>query len=308
MSDSLAKLVVPERPVLADSIMTLMKGASIETSAKNVAEIDTYASILPAGTDVFVAWIPGMAYHHVVSIARRLRETGLNPVPHIAARQVASAAAMQDFLGRLRDEAQVTRALVIAGDSDVPLGPYGSSLALLQTGLLEAHGIRSVGIAGYPEGHAKIGDGEIASALDGKIECASNHGLDLFIVTQFCFDGQVILDWLQRLRTRGITLPVRVGVAGPASLRTLFNYALRCGVGNSIRALGTKPISLPRLLAQQGPEKVVQRLAQGKEGVSLSGLHFFAFGNPAATFRWIDNVSSGRFQLDEADGSMSVPA
>ena len=41
------------------------------------------------------------------------------------------------------------------------------------------------------------------------------------IVTQFGFDPQVFLDWLQDLRIRGIHSPVRIGVPGPAGIATL---------------------------------------------------------------------------------------
>ncbi|HSD42819.1 MAG TPA: methylenetetrahydrofolate reductase, partial [Burkholderiales bacterium] len=211
---------------LAAAIAALARTASIETSARNLAEIDTYASLVPAGTDVYIAWLPGMPYHHVASVARRLRQVDMNPVPHVTPRQFASRESAADFLKRLRDDAQVTRLLLVAGDGE-PVGPYGSSAEFMQTGLLEAHGIRSVGIAGYPEGHPRIPETSLAAALERKIEEAARRGIELFIVTQFCFDGQAILDWLARLRAQGIALPVRVGVAGPARVRALLAYGVR---------------------------------------------------------------------------------
>ena len=207
----------PAHVHLVESIKALARRASIETSTRNLVEIDAYPALLPRGTDVYVAWLPGSPYHHVVSVAKRLRLAGMNPVPHIAARQLATRGVATDFLASLRDEADVTRALIIAGDSEAQAGAYDSSAALLETGLLQAHGIRSVGIAGYPEGHRRIPEATLMAALDRKIGYAARHGIDLFMVTQFCFDGQAILDWLGRLRARGVVLPVRVGVAGPAT-------------------------------------------------------------------------------------------
>ena len=293
-------------PALFESIAALARRASIETSAKNLVEIDAYPAMVPAGTDVYVAWVPGFPYHHIASIAKRLRQTGLNPVPHIAARQLASESVATDFLARLRDEAAVTRALVIAGDSNARTGPYESSLALMRTGLLQEHGIRSVGIAGYPEGHRRIGTAALDQALEGKIDYAGREGIDLFIVSQFCFDGEVILDWIERLRARGVTLPVRVGVAGPASVRTLLAYGMRCGIGNSIRALGSQAISLTRLLAQQGPEKIIRGIARSQARLGIAGLHFFPFGDFAQSARWIDKTAAGRFQFVDADESFSI--
>lgn len=282
------------------AIVRLARGASIETSTRNLAEIDGYADRVPRGTDVFAASLPGTPYHHLVSVAKRLRQAGLNPVPHIAARRLANADAAREFLGLLRDEAQVTRALLVAGDSRVPVGPFDSSHALLETGLLEAHGIRSIGIAGYPEGHPRVPDRALEAARDRKLDYAARNGLEMFIVSQFCFEPGAIVGWLERLRARGVAVPVRVGVPGIATIRTLLNYARRCGIGSSARALGSDPISLPRLLTQAGPEKLVHRIAGAEAGATVAGLHCFPFGGFAPTARWLQAVAAGRFRLDDS--------
>ena len=290
---------------LAESISTLARAGSIESSTRNLAEIDGYAGLLPAGTDVYTPWLPAAPYHHIVAVARHLRQAGFNPVPHISARRLTASAA-RDFLGRLQGEAAVERVLAIAGDSQAPAGPYDSSLALIESGLLQEYGISSIGVAGYPEGHRKIPNEVIQSSLDGKIAAARRAGTDLFIVSQFCFDGAVIVEWLRALRARGISIPVRVGVAGPATIRALLNYGMRCGIGNSLRAVGTQAISLTRLVVQQGPEKVVRRVALEGKGLGIAGLHCFAFGGFAQTARWMENVASGRFRLDEPGESFSL--
>ena len=291
---------------LADAISALARAGSLETSTRNLAEIDGYGGLMPAGTDVYAPWLPGTPYHHLVAVARHLRRAGFNPVPHISARRLTDTAAARDFFGRLQGEAGVERVLLIAGDSEAAVGAYDSSLALIETGLLHEYGIRSLGVAGYPEGHRKIPEQVIHAALDAKIAFAQHAGIELFIVSQFCFDGGAIIDWLQRLRARGVLTPVRVGVAGPATIRALINYGLRCGIGNSLKAIGSQAISLPRLVLQQGPEKVVRRVALGAKGLGIAGLHCFAFGGFANTARWMENVASGRFRLDEPGESFSL--
>jgi methylenetetrahydrofolate reductase (NADPH) len=286
-------------PDLAEAIAALVRTGSLEFSSRNLIDIDGYTGLMPAGTDVFSPWLPAAPYHHQVAVARRLRNAGYNPVPHISARRLTDTAAARDFLGRLQGEAAVERALVIAGDSEAAAGPFEASLALIETGLLQEYGIRSIGIAGYPEGHRKIPEAAIHAAIDDKIAAARRGGLELFMVSQFCFDGATIVDWLRRLRARGVSIPVRVGVAGPATIRALLNYGLRCGIGSSLRAVGTQAISLTRLVVQQGPEKVVRRVALDGKGLGIAGLHCFAFGGFAQTARWMDNVASGRFRLDE---------
>lgn len=291
---------------LADAISALVREGSLEASTRNLADIDSYSGLLPAGSDVFTPWLPGEPYHHLVAMARHLRQAGFNPVPHVSARRLTNVAAARDFFGRLRDEAGVERVLAVAGDSKAAAGPYDSSLALIETGLLQEYGIRSVGIAGYPEGHRKIPEPVLQASLASKIDVAQRTGLDLFVVSQFCFDGEVIVDWLRSLRARGVAIPVRVGVAGPATIRALLNYGMRCGIGNSLRAVGTQAISLTRLVVQQGPERIVRRVALDGKGLGIAGLHCFAFGGFAQTARWMENVASGRFRLDEPSDSFSV--
>ena len=278
---------------LREAVVRLARGASIETSTRNIADVGGYARMLAPGTDVHVTFLPGTPYHHVLSTATRLRQVGLNPVPHLAARRFASAAAVADFAARLRDEAGVTRVLLIAGDSDTGAGPFDSSLQVLETGVFEACGIRSIGVAGYPEGHRRIAQQALDDALGRKIRYAEAHGIELFVVSQFCFEPQRVLDWLERLRARGVTLPVRVGVAGPATVRTLLAYAVRCGIGASMKALGSQPVSLNRMLARHGPDDLARALAPQAAGLGVSGLHLFAFGNFADSAQWIRDTSAG---------------
>lgn len=291
----------PGAAELLGSIAGLARAASIETSTRNVADVGGYTQWLAPGTDVYVTFLPGTPYHHILSTATRLRQAGLNPVPHLAARRFASAAAVADFAARLRDEAGVERILLIAGDSESVAGPFASSLQVLETGVFEACGIRSVGIAGYPEGHRRISQQALDDALDRKIGYAQAHGIELFIVSQFCFDGQLVLDWATRLRERGVTLPIRVGVAGPATVRALLTYAMRCGIGASMKALGARPVSLTRLVTHHGPEQVARSIAPRAPELGIAGLHLFAFGNFAESAQWVSDAAADRFGPEPRD-------
>lgn len=288
------------------AVARLARGASLETSTRNVADVNGYASLVPAGTEVHVTFLPGTPYHHVLSVAARLRQVGLEPVPHLAARRFASAAAVADFAARLRDEAGVTRILLVAGDSATGAGAFSSSLQALETGVFQACGIRTIGVAGYPEGHPKIATPVLDDALERKIRYAEAHGIDLFVVTQFCFDGHAVLDWVRRLRERGIVLPVRVGVAGPATVRTLLFYAVRCGIGASMKALGSGPVSLARLLDRRGPERLVATIAPHADELGITGLHLFPFGGFVESARWVDEAAAGRFGLGEHDADVEL--
>ncbi len=294
---------------LRKALMDLARGASIEITAKRPGEVDAWAGLIARGTEVLVAWVPGTPLPQLVQVAARLRAVGHRPVPHIAARQLPSRAAAAEFLVRLRGEAQADRALLIAGDAARAAGPFASSLALLETGLLPEHGIRSLSVAGYPEGHPALPDDVLLAALRDKLRVAAAQGLTVTLVSQFCFDGAALLAWLRRLRKEGIAAPVHIGVAGPANVRTLLNYGIRCGIGNSLRALGTHAQSLAALLTQQGPEAVVAAIAgasplvAGASGkptaLGVAGLHVFPFGGFPRSAQWLAAVREGRFKMGE---------
>lgn len=267
----------------------LLRRCSLEASSGDAA-IDAAASHLAPGTDVYVNWLPTDNHHRSVAAAVKLRRAGLNPVPHIAARYLASLTQLQDFLARLAGEADVRQVLAIGGDRDRPVGPFESSLQILETGLLQKYRIARVGIAGYPEGNPRISTQALASALAAKLDAAARAGLEPYVVTQFCFEAAPIAAFARQLRDNGAASPIHVGLAGPAGLATLMKFALRCGVGNSIRALSLRGPAIARLLTEAGPERVIDDLARATvagPGLGIAGLHFFSFGGFARTAEWL---------------------
>lgn len=276
------------------SIAATLRGYSIEVNPSDPKVVDAALTRLDPGTEVFLTWIPGANPMDLVAPAAKLRRVGLIPVPHVAARHVESAAQLEEFAARLAGEAGVDRVLVIGGDRAHPVGPYDCSVAVMQTGVFQKAGIRRIAVAGFPEGNPSIPGALVSEALAAKVNFARSAGLDLFIVTQFCFEPEPIVEWLRSIRSQGIHVPVRVGLAGPASLLTLARYAVRCGIGNSLRVLTEKP-SFAKLLSEKGPEPIIRGVAaSGCSGHApalppgVAGLHFFVFGGFNKTVDWIN--------------------
>jgi methylenetetrahydrofolate reductase (NADPH) len=275
-------------------IRDFVAGASLELSSRDPAEIDACRELLEQGTAIYISMPPGQAADTAIAPAVHLARAGFRPVPHLAARRIAGHQELDEFLARASGEAGVDSALVIAGDSDRVAGPFDSSLALLETGLFQKHGIVHVGVAGHPEGHPTVSTSVLAAALQAKKLAADRAGLGLQVVTQFCFESAPVLSWLGQVPQREI--PVRVGLAGPASLPRLLRFAALCGIGNSVRALTARPRAITRLLTETGPEAVVRDLAR-QAGAPVAGLHFFCFGGLVRTARWLRAVREGRFEL-----------
>ena len=133
-------------------LASLLSSASVEISSRGHQVPELREHFRP-GTDVTITFLPGDNYRHNVETAAALRRAGYNPVPHIAAREMVSREALDDFLARARGEADVTRMVLIAGDVAAARGPFKSSLDVCASGLIEARGIARLSVAGHPEGH-----------------------------------------------------------------------------------------------------------------------------------------------------------
>ena len=248
-----------------------------------------------AGIDVTITFLPGDNYRHNVETAAALRRAGFNPVPHIAAREMASREALDDFLARARGEAGVTRMLLIAGDVALAKGPFKSSLDVRASGLIEARGIARLSVAGHPEGHPFLETADAFKVLEAGGTGDAQTSIHVDVVTQFCFESAPILAWIGELDARGIDLPVIVGLAGPATPATLTKFALRCGIGNSMRSLRSQIGRFGRLLTDTGPDDVMRGLQSAPRAAtaSIAGFHLFPFGGLRKAGDWLRELRPG---------------
>ena len=277
----------------ARRVTELLSVASIEISPHDKLAGEGLCDFFAPGRIVFVNHPASATGGEIVAACIRLRRAGFVPVPHIAARRLKSIDDAVDFLLRATDEADIAEALLIGGDPSWPAGPFRDSLSLLESGLLECHGLDRVLFAGYPEGHPHITQAALDKALTAKLTLAAQRGLDPAIVTQFGFEAPPIQAWVARLRARGIACPVRIGLAGPASVVALVRFAVRCGVGNSLRALARGHTAFARILTEATPDALIDGLVAGEtDGGAIDGLHIFMFGGVARTAAWLQTKFS----------------
>jgi len=267
----------------------LMAGYSVEITARDQKALDACRTELAPGTEVYIAFIPGEKLDNIVEAAKVLRKGGLAPTPHIVARNIADKDQLDGFLARLKGEAGVTRTLVLGGDIDKPTGQFDSALQLLQTGMFEKNGIAEVGLSWYPEPHKKIAPDLVKSERAAKLKVATEAGLSPWLVSQFAFEAEPYLDTIAAIRAEGVTAPIKVGVAGPADRKVLFRYAMVCGVGNSIRALGAHGDTMGQLMTRESPDVLLNGIAEAQKArpeLGIAGVHVFTFGGIAGTARW----------------------
>jgi methylenetetrahydrofolate reductase (NADPH) len=300
-------------PDLPQAVMSLAAGFSLEVTPREVRKHPGLCrEILPARTRVYTTFLPNTPFSDTVDAAASLVEQGMRPVPHLAARNVEDERELDRMVGRLAD-AGVSELLVIAGSLNHPRGTISESLQVLRSGVLARHGITRVGVAGHPEGNRDIGDEALAASLRAKNEFAADNGHDVYLLTQFCFAAEPIVDWERRIRAAGNELPIVVGLPGLASPVSLVKFGLACGVGPSLKVLRKQSGGVLKLAtkAVYYPDQTLFGLAQSVRSDPSSlirGVHFFPFGALTPTADWIQQITGGRFRIDHRQGRLAVTA
>ena len=280
----------PAQPWPASDIT---RGYSLEASTKDIAALSAAASSILPGSTIAIPYLAREDDDARLAAARAVRKLGFEPMPHLSARRIASLAEFESFVQRAAAEAGVERCFVIAGDPTTPLGPFSDSAAMVDTGVFERAGIKVIGVGGHPEGHPVMSKAEQWDVLERKCDSIEKRGMAPLIVTQFAFDADIVLTWLEALRERGIVHPVRVGVPGPASIAVLARYAAVCGVGACASMWSKYGVSIGKLFGTAGPDLFVDRLATGLTAAhGKVSLHFFPFGGIAQSVKWVEQYRS----------------
>jgi methylenetetrahydrofolate reductase (NADPH) len=267
----------------------MVDGYSLEMTAKEIEGLREAAPLIRPGTQVAVTFLPGEDLDQRIAAAVLVRELGFEPIVHLSARRSESQEQLDWYLGEITTKAQVKRVFIIAGDPPEPEGPYSDSLQIIETGLLEKHGISIVGIGGHPEGHPNNTPADLWIWMEKKIAAIRAHGMTPLVVTQFAFDDDAIVAWLAEMRARNIDVPVRLGVPGPAGIKRLLGFAKRCGVGASASVMKKYGVSITNLIGSAGPDKLVNSLAKKlNDSHGRVRLHLYPFGALTASAEWIN--------------------
>jgi methylenetetrahydrofolate reductase (NADPH) len=173
---------------------------------------------------------------------------------------------------------------LIGGDADPAVGDYASAVELLPVMAEHAQRPRTIGIAGYPEGHPLIEQATLDRVLLDKSRVAD------YITTQLCFDPDALLAWVRECRERGITVPVLIGMPGKVMAARLLEMSARIGVGPSMafirkqRGLG----NLLSLFRRSQADRLYDALAPavGDPILDIAGFHYFTFNQLIATYEW----------------------
>ena len=297
--------------VSPSSLASFAQSFSIEVTPGGAARIADFRDHLPERTRVYVTSLSGSDFGETLDTCRKLHDQGMAPIPHITARGLPSVEVLDQRLGELASRAGVTGALAIAGGDHDAAGPFADTISMLETGLFQKHGIRSIGFAGHPEGLPGIERAQMKEHAHRKIDFARAAGIDMYIVTQFVFVAQPLFDFIGRIRAAGNDLPVIVGLPGLATIQSLIRHAQACGVGPSMQFLLNRAKDLRKLMTVQAPDRLLLDIANYRlenPDCGITGIHLFPLGGFDRTARWANAVAAGDIELSRDGFTVRDPA
>jgi methylenetetrahydrofolate reductase (NADPH) len=284
------------------SLEPFLKGYSIEVMPRTAEKVESFRDLLPTGTRVYIAHIEGTPIEDMVATAKRIGAEGFDVMPHFPARIIKDKTTLTDWVARYKGVG-VSQGLLLAGGVAQPVGDYATSMQLLESGAFD--GFQRLHVAGHPEGNKDIdpdgSDKMVMEAARWKSAFADRTDAKMAMATQFCFEAQPVIDWVNRLQAEGVKLPVHIGIAGPAKLQTLIKFAIACGVGPSLRVLQKRAMDVTKLLLPYEPTEVLEGLAAHKAanpGFGIEQVHFFPLGGIKTNAQWVT----------ENGGASGVPA
>lgn len=265
-----------------DVLQATLRSARYEVLPTAKIEAAVLDSV-PRDVTLTVTASPAKGIGATLDLTERLIGHGYPVVPHLAARMISGPAELEAIVTRLKGLG-VDDVFCPAGDADPPAGEYTGSVAMLEHLTSMGRPFGHVGITGYPESHPAIEDDiTIQSMWDKRV-----HGT--YVVSNLCFDAATIHTWLKRMRRRGITLPVLIGLPGPVERAKLLSMATKIGVGQSVKFLSSHVSTFARIAAPGGysPERFLQKSAGflADETMNVTGLHMFTFNQVAETEAW----------------------
>jgi methylenetetrahydrofolate reductase (NADPH) len=260
---------------------------------------ETVLEWAPADLTITVTASPVKGLDPTLDLTERLTAHGYRVVPHLSARLVRDDAHLADIVARLT-ACGVDDVFVPAGDADPPAGRFDSALALLIALAEMGRPFARVGVTGYPESHPRIDDDITIQAMWDKRHHAA------YLVSNLCFDPATLRHWIRRVRARGVTMPMFIGIAGPVDRTRLLRMATKAGVSESARFLTGHTEWLLRLGTPTGynPGRLLERTGAtlADPASAVEGLHVFTFNQVRQTEQW------RRGLLDRIAGRSQRPA
>jgi methylenetetrahydrofolate reductase (NADPH) len=248
---------------------------------------------LPASAEVSVTCSPAKGIDETQRITAELLAEGFTPIPHFSARMVRDKAHTAELAAWCR-ELGLSKVFMVGGDAEEP-GDYAGAVEFLADFLETDHGLDTIGVTAYPDGHVFLSDEKLTWALHEKQRMLNDAGVNGYCSTQMCFDPDTIAKWLRTERERGLTLPVHLGISGVVDKAKLLKMGARLGIGDSLKYLRKNVGAVVKMMTtvNYDPNDLLLPLSDDLVTLGVEGMHVFTFNQVAATNEWREATLAG---------------
>ena len=282
-------------------VKKFLNSYTIETTPNVYEKYGNFSEFLDKKHSVYITFLPDEKSENVVETAKKLKLEGYDVIPHLPARTVKNNKVLEKYIGELAEEAGCSKILIIGGGGN-QAGEISSTMDVLKTDLLSKFNFKSVGVAGHPEGSPDISKDALDLAIIEKNKFSLNVDFKMYLATQFFFEAKSLIEWEKHLNTINNKLDIHAGIPGPASIKTLINYARSCGIGNSLRFLTKQAFNLTKLATLNTPDKLIYDLAnyvETNKSTNLKNIHFYAFGGMKKTSEWLNHLNDSELEYND---------
>ncbi len=289
---------------IQDLIKKLVNNYSIETTPNVYEKYGGLKNFVSTKNDIYITYLPDEDHKRVILTSKKIKEEGLNPVPHLPARTILDSKMLEKYIAELAETAGCDKILIIGGGGK-QFGNIKSTVDVLESEFLSKYNFKFVGVAGHPNGNPDIKTHELDEAIIKKNKIAENSDYKMYIATQFFFDLNSFESWELHLNNLGNKLDIHAGIPGPASLKTLIKYAKSCGIGNSIKFLTKQAFNITKLASTNEPDKLITDLSKYRENntnTKLTKLHLYAFGGMKKTSEWMNKIIQKPLEIKPNNG------
>lgn len=218
------------------------------------------------------------------TVARILKETNLKPAAHLTC--VGSSRVEIDAI--IKDYWELGVRHIVALRGDVPEGVSGYAphpngyinAADLVAGIKDIADFE-VSVSAYPEKHPDSADLEAdIDMLQAKVDAGATRA-----ITQFFFDNDLYFRYLDRVRARGIEIPITPGFIPILNFHQVAKFAKACGthvpgrIARRYEGLDDDPETRKLVAATIAAEQVSDLAAQG-----VDEFHFYTLNKADLVF------------------------
>ncbi len=211
------------------------------------------------------------------TVKRILAETPLTPAAHLTC--VAATRYEVDEIVRSYGEAGVRHIVALRGD---PVGGAGEKYAPhpggyenaadLVAGIKRINDTFEISVSAYPEKHpdSRTVEADI-DMLKAKVDTGATRA-----ITQFFFDNDLYFRYLDRVRARGIDIPIVPGILPVQNFKATTGFAARCGasvpvwLAERFHGLDHDPATRMLIAAAVAAEQAIDLLDRG-----VTNFHFY---------------------------------